>query len=183
MKLLAFVALLSVVASSCGRGEPRAASVPFVYDQRIGWMHGPCLAITNADLKPGTPVALVTMGAPQKVANATIQDRTTSATTCPGLSGDRASQLDPKTAFYTLQGASIVSTDMAIGIINPPSAPTIQNGIAMVDLEQNGISEIFTSCTATEGINFYVWPGKAYSGEPRWTKYYYLGYDMTPNCP
>ena len=71
---------------------------------------------------------------------------------------------------------------MAIGIINPPSVPTIQNGSAAVDLDQDGISEIFTSCNSTEGINFYVWTGKPYSGEPRWTKYYYLGYDMSPNC-
>ena len=56
-------AILSLVvgAIACGRVDEQkqnaAGGAAFPFDNRIGWVHGSCLAISNADLAGGTPVA------------------------------------------------------------------------------------------------------------------------------
>jgi hypothetical protein len=72
---------------------------------------------------------------------------------------------------------------MGFGIVAPPANPEIVNGLARIDLDQDGRGEVFSTCAATEGINFEVWTEKAYEGEPRWSGYYYLDYESTPTCP
>jgi hypothetical protein len=51
----------------------------FSYDQRIGWLHGLCLAISNPKLTPGTAVAVVITGKPQVVERAQIQGQADSS--------------------------------------------------------------------------------------------------------
>ena len=181
MKFWPLILLLSLTSFSCGRSELRA--VTFKFNERIGWLHGPCLAIADANLKAGTPVTLVVMGEPPKILNAAVQESTASAATCPALAEERAAMSKPGNTFYSLQGRTIGLTEMALAIIGSPAMPTVENGVAKVDLNQDGHSEIFTSCASSEGINFYVWTDEPYRGEPQWTKYYYLGYDLVANCP
>jgi hypothetical protein len=85
--------------------------------------------------------------------------------------------------FNGLEAADVSSTDMGIGIISPPPSLEVVNGMARVDLDQNGRHEVFSSCATREGVKFAVWTDKAYEGEPRWSGYYYLDYETTPNCP
>lgn len=182
------IPILAVVASSCvciGDAGPHAAVIEaFSYDQRIGWLHGPCLAISNPKLTPGTAVAVVITGEPQTVERAQIQGQTDSSETCSALIPGRAKlNAKPGISFYTLGSGKIANTDMGIGIVAPPANPTVVNGLARVDLDRDGGSEVFSSCTTSEGIKFGVWTDKAYQGKPRWSGYYYLGYDMTPSCP
>ena len=179
---------LAVVAISClcvGHPGPHAAAIEaFSYDQQIGWLHGPCLAISNPKLTPGTAVTVVIMGEPQTVEQAQIQGQTDSSETCIALIPGRAKlNAKPGISFYTLGSGKIANTDMGIGIVAPPANPTVVNGLARVDLDRDGGSEVFSSCTTSEGIKFDVWTDKAYQGKPRWSGYYYLGYDMTPSCP
>ena len=179
---------LALVAISCvcvgGRGPHAAEIEAFSYGQRIGWLHGPCLAISNPKLTPGTAVAVVIMGEPQTVERAQIQGQTDSSETCSALIPGRAKlNAKPGISFYTLGSGKIANTDMAIGIVTPPANPTVVNGLARVDLDRDGGSEVFSSCTTSEGIKFSVWTDKAYQRKPRWSGYYYLGYDMTPSCP
>jgi hypothetical protein len=89
----------------------------------------------------------------------------------------------PGISFYALETESVGSTDMGIGIVEPPASLAVVNGLARVDLNQDGQSEVFSSCATSEGIKFAVWTGKAYQGEPRWSGYYYLDYDLRPTCP
>jgi hypothetical protein len=186
--LRVIIPTLAVVAISCvcvGDLGPHAAVIEaFSYDQRIGWLHGPCLAISNPKLTPGTAVTVVVMGEPQTVEQAQIQGQTDSSETCSALIPGRATlNAKPGISFYTLGSGKIANTDMGIGIVAPPASPTVVNGLARVDLDRDGGSEVFSSCTTSEGIKFSVWTDKAYQGKPRWSGYYYLGYDMTPSCP
>src|SRR6188768_377302 len=114
MKFWPLILLLSLTFS-CGRSELRA--VTFRFNERIGWLHGPCLAIADANLKAGTPVTLVVMGEPPKILNAAVQESTASAATCPALADERAAMSKPGNTFYSLQGRTISPTDMAIAII------------------------------------------------------------------
>ncbi len=85
--------------------------------------------------------------------------------------------------FYKLQTGSVGFTEMGFGIVKPPSIPFVVNGLAQVDLDQDGHREVFSSCATTEGIKFTIWNDKAYQGKPRWSGYYYLNYEMKPTCP
>ncbi len=186
--LRAAMPVLILAAVSCGRtselGRRATVGVAFAFDEQIGWLHGPCLAISNPNLARGTPVALVITGDPQQVQRARIKEHTDSPKTCQALSQGRAT-VNAKLgmSFYALEAASVGSTDMGFGIVAPPANPTVVNGLARVDLDQDGHSEVFSSCATSEGIKFAVWTEKAYQGEPRWSKYYYLDYDTKPTCP
>ena len=89
----------------------------------------------------------------------------------------------PGMSFYALETGSVGVSDMGFGIVTPPPNPGVVNGLARVDLDQDGRNEVFSSCATSEGIKFAVWTGKAYQGEPRWSGYYYLDYEMKPTCP
>jgi hypothetical protein len=99
------------------------------------------------------------------------------------MEGRAAINSKPGIFFYTLESSGIGSTEMGFGIVAPPAEPEVVNGLARVDLDRDGQDEVFSSCATTEGIKCAVWTDKAYEGEPRWTGYYYLDYDTTPNCP
>ena len=86
-------------------------------------------------------------------------------------------------SFYQLEAGSVGTADMGFGIANPPAKPSLVNGLIQVDLDQDGHGEIFSSCATTEGIKFTVWTDKAYQGNPRWSGYYYMDYEMKPTCP
>ena len=183
------VPVLMLAAVSCDRvGKSNkvtqpAAKAAFSYSQQIGWLHGPCLAIANANLAPGTPVALVITADPQKLGETRIQEKTTSPEVCKALMEGRAAMnAKPGMTFYQLEAGSVGSADMGFGIVNPPAKPSLVNGVAQVDLDQDGHGEVFSSCATTEGIRFAVWTDKAYQGDPRWSGYDYLDYEMTPTC-
>jgi hypothetical protein len=185
---LAAIGALLAAAAACGgaseRDQRKAVAAPFPFNERIGWLHGPCLAILNADLASGTPVALVIMGEPQRIQQARVKERTTSGATCHVLMDGRAAMnAKAGTFFYALDAGNLESTAMGFGIIAPPASPEVVNGLARVDLDQNGQAEVFSSCATSEGIKFNVWTGKRDEGEPRWSGYYYVDYDITPNCP
>ena len=179
---------LIVLAASCRtkRDAPAAASSAggFSYGERLGYFQGPCLAISNQHVAPGTAVTLVVLGETQKVQPSRSLEQTKDPKTCQALLEPRAAvNAKPGMFFYALEPGSVDSLEMGIGIVNAPASPAIVGGSAQVDLDRDGRREVFSSCATTEGIRFGVWTGKAYQGEPRWSAYEYLGYDLQPSCP
>lgn len=155
----------------------------FPLERRIGWFHGRCFAISDANLARGTTVDLVVMGEPQTVRQAKVGEQTSSAASCPPLmEGRRRQNARAGTSFYRLKETKLTATDMGIGILAPPHKPTVVNGLAETDLNSDGQHEVFSSCATTEGIKFAVWTQRPYQGTPLWSTYYYLGYDMNPTC-
>ena len=186
MKAILHAAIVFLIVASCSpASEPaQKTAAPFEFNKQIGWLHGPCLAIAAPELAGGTPVTLVVAAEPQKVQQARIQGKTESSATCPALMEGRGKlNAKPGVAFYALGGADVAPSDMGFGIVMPPATPTVVNGIAQIDFDQDGKNEVFSSCSTREGIKFAVWTGKAYEGDPRWSAYYYLDYDLTPTCP
>lgn len=177
-----------LAAVACGRVSERdqhsAGGVTFQFDERIGWLHGSCLAIRNPNLTSRTLVSVVIAAEPQKVQQARIAEKTDSPEMCTALTPGRAAiNARPGMFFYALEAGSLGSTDMGFGIVAPSASPEVVNGLARVDLDLDGHKEVFSSCATTEGIKFAVWTEKAYEGEPRWSGYYFLDYETKPTCP
>jgi hypothetical protein len=180
--------ILIVAAVSCGRvseaQHPAGAGEAFSYADRIGWFHGPCLAISNPKLTSGTPVGLVVTGAPQRIERTRIVAQTDSSEICKALLPGRMKQNTKSGAtFYSLDAGTLAATDMGIGIVSPPADLAVAEGLAGADLAKDGKKKVFSSCATSEAIKFNVWSEKAYRGEPLWSSYYRLDYDVTPTCP
>jgi hypothetical protein len=72
------------------------------------------------------------------------------------------------------------SPAFAIANSNRPLRPT-EAGVT-ADLEGDGQMEYFRACTSTEGLHLTIWKGQPLRGARKWHYYYYLGYDVTPDC-
>ena len=180
--------LLLVGAAACLREPVTPAAVPaaaaFSLAERVGWVHGRCLAIGRDQLARGAPVMVVITDEPQRVRPARIGERTADSSSCPPLLAGRVG-VNGKSgvSFYRLDVEGLGRHDMGIAIVDPPATPTVVNGRAKVVLDPKGAEQVFSSCLTSEGVWFRVWSGEANKGEPRWSGYNYLGYDVTPTCP
>jgi len=65
----------------------------------------------------------------------------------------------------------------------PRSLFRVVSGRAEADLDGDGAPEHFQSCASLEGLHPTVWSGEPLRGVERWSRYYYMGYDLEPNCP
>lgn len=185
---LLMASLLALGTAACERVEksqsPKTVALAFSYADQIGWLHRSCLAIANANLARGTPVAAVIAGEPQKILRMRVGQQTRSPETCPALMPGRAAlNTKPGIFFYELEGDAIGATDMGVGVVAPPAAPEIVGGQVRVDLDHDGRGEVISTCATQESIKFAVWSDKSYQGRPRWSADYHLDYDVTPNCP
>jgi hypothetical protein len=139
-----------------------------------------CLNIANANLIAGTPVSFILLNKPQRTVRATIEEK---------LAG--SCSRDPTTStdalFYSLKfvGKGIdLSEPMAaaIAVVNSANPLSLKRGIASADLDGDGRTEFFRTCTSNEGEHLTVWSGTPLRGKRRWHSYYYLGYDTAPTC-
>jgi hypothetical protein len=136
-----------------------------------------CLAINNRQLSPGNPVSLVVASIPQSLVQAEVVG--------PGSETCGASQLhDSGSNVYELRLRSgTLPPMMPVIAVTNSSRPLQKIGtVVSGDLAGNGGREFFRLCNSTEGIHLTVWSGKPLIGKRKWHTYYYLGYDMQPNC-
>jgi len=136
-----------------------------------------CLAIDNPRLVSGGPVTLVVTSTPQSLAQAVL---VTSAPDSCGTSQLRDSGSD----YYELRLVSgTVPPGMpAIAVTNSSNQLRKAGTVISGDIAGNGGREFFRSCTTAEGVHLSVWSGKPLKGKRNWHGYYYLGYDVQPNC-
>ena len=112
---------------------------------------------------------------------ATVIRKLNSEERCRILLEDRKSvNLTAGTEFYKIDTDDPI--DLGIGVFSHGIADSRFNK-DMPDLDGDGSKESFSHCSTSEGILFSVWKGKAYDSPLIWSGYYYLGYDMDPNCP
>ena len=92
---------------------------------------------------------------------------------------------EPNDAFYRLVAPPGALTCCIFGyaVRAPRRDVKIVAGRAEVDLDRDGVPEHFQSCASQEGLHPALWSGEPFKGPSRWTRYYYLGYDVEPNCP
>jgi hypothetical protein len=173
----------STMQNSHPESESKPPSV-FDFNKNIGWLHGTCLAITNDNLISGSKVILVVLGDPQTLIKTTIQGVASAESGCFALFEDRVANNQKKNrSFYSVKLPDSESNTMAIGIVGEDIDITATNNKVNADLNSDGVAEAFGSCQTREGMKFFVWSGGANQGAPLWSDYYYLGYDLQPNCP
>jgi hypothetical protein len=158
--------------------QPAATGSPSL-EQRIGWVHGSCLAIADKMLALDTPVAIVSFDDTPSVIDARVGGLTMSSERCPALLDDRrVANVTKGWSFYELRLPPAPTVDLGIGVTGD-----VRRVNAGIDVSGDGIADMFTQCATSEGISFAVWSGTPYQGTPLWSAYYYLGYDTTATCP
>jgi hypothetical protein len=136
-----------------------------------------CLTIPNANLVEGNRVYIVSPHKPQVVAVAAIERKLPS-------SCSRIPDTNEKDFFYSLKlkRGRVKPDGVAIAVIGPTTDFRVAKGVASADLNGDGRREYFRLCASREGLHLTIWSGQTLRSVRRWHWYYYLGYDLEPNC-
>lgn len=165
-----------------------AGAERFNFDSRVGVVDANsegrlCLNISNPHLADGAEVSFVLPGKPQRVAKAVVEGK------AAGSCSRNPEAADPGSSFYWLRlaGGGLAMNageplPPAIAVVGPAAPITVRRGVASGDLDGDGRAEFFRVCTSTEGNHLTVWSGRPLLGKRRWHFYYYLGYDVVPDC-
>ncbi|WP_020586144.1 hypothetical protein [Desulfobacter curvatus] len=152
--------IIAVMATSC---SPLSKQDNNGLDNEIGWLHGRCLAIKNADIPPQYQIKLVHLDDEVTFEKAIVLKKTTESEECYPLMDDRASvNKNAGYFFYIIKSERPVN--LAIGLLNPE------------ELSISGLK--FSYCTTTEGVQFSI----SKNSSVIWQGYYYLGYESEPTC-
>jgi hypothetical protein len=136
-----------------------------------------CLTIPTANLASGTRVNIVSLNKPQVVAVASIESKLSSSCSPNPDTSDKHSFY-----FLKLVSGSVKPDGIGIAVVGPKTNFRIANGLASADLNGYVRREYFRLCTSNEGVHLTIWSGKPLKGVRKWHWYYYLGYDVEPNC-
>src|SRR5437868_2016714 len=134
-----------------------------------------CVALPGAPLAKGSPVVLVALGESQQVARATVAAQVAS---CEGIPEGNVDgpyyQLESDRALDQMMG-------LAIAVAGEHTA-RIVDGSARLALNTRYPNVRFRSCASSEGLHLTVWAGEPLKSARLWHVYWYLGYDVEPNC-
>lgn len=170
---LCLASLSACVSGPTSNGTGRPDDPP-----AIGWLHGSCIALTDAAVVPGASVTVVTLDEPRRVVAARIVRLAEAADGCPPLLEDRREgNLAGGLSFYRVDPAD--GSALAIGVLAPVGVAAAPG--AMPDIDGDGREDTFGHCATSEGIRFFVRAGP--DGRLLWDGYYHLGYDVQSDCP
>jgi|SRR5450631_1836812 len=136
-----------------------------------------CLAIDNPHLLHGSAVNLVVPGIPQSLVKAEVVGLAPDTCGSPQLR-------DSGSDYYEVRllSGTLPSSIPVIAVTNSSNPLQKTGTVVSGDLAGNGGLEYFRSCNSSEGVHLSVWSGKPLKGRRKWHRYYYLGYDVQPNC-
>jgi hypothetical protein len=145
--------------------------------------HKVCLTVPMQELALGSKVTLISADRRQYLGQATVDQKVTEP--CSEHTGGTEGS-----SFYWLKlapGSSRFGSQNAgrlpgIALVDPPAGLRVVQGKVTGDLNGDGKKEYFRECTSSEGVHFTVWTGRPLRGLRVWNTYYYLGYDVVPNC-
>jgi hypothetical protein len=185
------LACIAVVAA-CGR-EPRGDEV--TAEARALTVIGPdgnpriyagdqdssgtrlCFQSEDTTLPYGAPATVVHSAFPQFATGGTLGRR--SKRPCfPGPPGS------PDSIVYVVNAPGDTIGWRGVPIIVLGRVPPIQmrGDTVMLGIEPGKPSWRFRTCASTEGIHATAWSGAPLTSPRRWHSYYYLGYDVEPDC-
>lgn len=184
MKPIIFAVALTAAATM----SPAARAADFDYEGRAGIVYlsrsgTPVLEIPvgpdgQRPLEPGAPIAIVIFtGNEQRVVQARVARG-------PLRLAAPESRVDSTSDSYTLTGldSEVLTGVIGIGIANADGQCRLSGGAVRCDLEADSPAQSFRVCTSREGMHFSIWSGEPLQGEQRWRAYYYVGYDLEPDC-
>ena len=180
--ICALAMVLGCVLTSVGQ------TPSFDFKTRIGIAdltqdHKVCLTVPMQELALGSKVTLISADRRQYLGQATVDQKVTEP--CSEHTGGTEGS-----SFYWLKlapGSSRFGSQNAgrlpgIALVDPPAGLRVVQGKVTGDLNGDGKKEYFRECTSSEGVHFTVWTGRPLRGLRVWNTYYYLGYDVVPNC-
>ncbi len=176
LRLPAVLALAAGWATSLGAQATRAPAGRAALELEVADV-GPgrvlCMHHDGAPLAAGATIWLVQPDTPQSLARAV-----------PGTGAcapwpDRA---EKALAPLRVVGGALDRMRLSIAIVGWAGAPVLRGGIATADLDGDGVPERFRACTSSEGVHLTIWSGAPLTGRLRWHRYFYLGYDVEPDC-
>ena len=133
-----------------------------------------CLTIPNPSLKVGEAVKTILLDKPQVLETAQVEKKL-------DKSCSRNPEVSAADAFYALRLKPNDSDPKPVSIAVARFAGEVhfKDGFAHADLAATGSMHSFRSCASTEGLHLTVWDG---ASSRKWHRYYYLGYDIEPDC-
>ena len=180
MKNTVWLALLfcSVLAE---QDQQKTQGKLFDYRLRVGVVEinrteALCLTIYNAELSEGDRVRVIRLEKPQSVVEAQIAGKLREG--CSAYSDEDTDQ-----SFYSLRAKdeSIDKEFVGICVVGTRGVWSKQGDLIGMPFD-TGKNHYFRSCTSHEGLHLTAWEGLPLKGTRRWHWYYYLGYDVIPNC-
>ena len=136
-----------------------------------------CLSIGDGALQPGREITLIWVpaaGGREKPEIRRGKIIAKMASPCDDINA----QADD--FYYRLEAGKLDSGRIYIAVAAQPSDLHIGNGAIRARLVNQELS--FRSCAGAEGLHFSAWSGTGAKELPVWRRYYYLGYDVEPNC-
>jgi hypothetical protein len=167
---------------------PAAWADTFNFDSRVGVVDDNsegrlCLHISDPRLAEGTEVSFILPDRPQRVVRAVVEGKAT------GSCSRNPDASDPSASFYWLKpvGSRRVTKRgevmaPSIAVVGPAGPVSVRRGVASGDLDGDGRPEFFRACASSEGNHLTIWTGRPLVGKRRWHSYYYLGFDVVPDC-
>ena len=160
-------------ATLSGQGFDFAAAVGVATVDEEGEL---CVAIQNPSIAPTTPLVLLDVVGGGPAVPAQVLARREER--CPR---------DLIASGETLYRAALTGGHRTSGVLYVAvlaSAERLQelDGEFQLDIDGQGELETFRVCASSEGLHLTVWSGPALTGERRWHRYFYLGYDVEPDC-
>lgn len=188
--IIAAVLALTAAVSTARAGDfEYAGHVGIVYLDASG---SPVLEVPEGPdgrrpLEPGAAVAVVifdpTPGAEQQLVHAMVARGPVKPPRPERQLYLPDSGVPARTGSYALAGidGAVLTGAIGLGVVGAGDC-RISGGAALCDLEPGGLRQSFRVCAGIEGLLFTVWTGAPLKGAMRWSVYYYLGYDIEPDC-
>jgi len=180
MRHCLLLAILAVAVTSAYAGE--TAQGPLDLQSHVGVAEvtangGGCLTIKNAGLREKETIHLVSLQEPQMLMPATNVGNLAQGCT-------RNIGVPRNASFYSFRIGNMTADPMAlaIAVAGSGSGFTVAGGKVRADLNNDGRLASFRECASQEGLHLTVWGGEPLKSKRLWHEYYYLGYDVEPNC-
>ena len=90
----------------------------------------------------------------------------------------------PRFYYYrgTIVRGSIQVGAPALAVANVSKRLPVVYGIMALDLDGDGIRELFSACRSSEGVHLSLWAGAPPGGRREWHRYVYLNADFDATC-
>ena len=136
-----------------------------------------CFESPDTTLPYGAPVTVVHTAFPQFATGGTLGRR--SKRPCfPGPPGS----VDSVEYVVEAPGDTIGWRGVPIIILGKAPLAQMRGDTVLLAVEPGKVSWRFRTCASAEGIHATAWSGVPLSSPRRWHAYYYLGYDVDPDC-
>ena len=172
MKQLLFMALLLMPVRTLAESSNNFPS------DKIGIVAGACMAIENHKLTKGEDISIIgqgsdkfELGRAQITGNCKVKERERVEQSLAGSHG--------KFSYYKF---SPEVTSGLVALVKPLKIKHSQFHTT-IDLGKGDNTEAeFRVCSSQEGLHLTLWIGEQSQRKRFWHSYYYLGYDLEPDC-